>query len=214
MRRLIVGVVAVAAVVGSSTASADITLGGRIGLPGVGIEASTKFSDYVGMRAGFGGLAYSFDFTYDDIDYDVEYRTSLGSLLLDMHPMGGKFRITAGGALYNAKASITATPSPSTFYEIGNSSYLGSAIGSLRGTVEYKKTVPYVGIGFDFMAQKKSGFGVTFDAGVYYLGKPTKVSLTSTGTVSPTDLSIEQNNIEDDASSYDIALGVGLYYRF
>jgi len=215
MRRLIVGIFAAGAAFCSSIASADFSLGGRIGLPGIGVEAGTKFSDYFGMRAGFAGLAYSFDFEYDDIDYDVESTTSLGSLMLDIHPMGGKFRLSAGAAYYNSKLDITATPSATESYQVGNGTYTGAQIGSLVGSVEYKKVTPYVGIGFDFMAQKKSGFGVTFDAGLYYLGKPSKVTLTSTNTVvSQANLDAEKNNIEDDSRSYDIAIGVGVYYRF
>jgi len=215
MRKLASTLVAVTSLASGTAAASDFSLGGRIGLPGIGIEAATKFSNYVGLRADLAGLAYNFDFTYDDVDYDVKYKLGLGSLMLDVYPMGGKFRITAGGAYYNGKADISATPSPGYLYQIGNNYYTSAQIGTLNGSVGYKKAAPYLGVGFDFMARKKSGFGVTVDAGVYYLGKPDKVTLATTGgAVTSADLNQEIRNIEDDAATYDLAIGAGLYYRF
>ncbi len=195
--------------------AANFSLGGRVGLPGFGIEAATKFSDHFGARASFTGLGYSFDFTYDDVDYDVESSVAIGSLLLDVHPMGGMFRITAGGAYYNGQYDISATPTAGFTYQIGNNTYSAAAIGTLNGAIEYKKAVPYLGVGWDFMARRKSGFGLTVDLGVYFIGKPDDVTLTASGGgVSATDLTLERSNIEDDTASYDLAIGVGLYYRF
>ena len=45
------------------------------------------------------GLGYSFDFTYDDIDSDAESSVAIGSLLLDVHPLGDMFRIPTGGSV-------------------------------------------------------------------------------------------------------------------
>lgn len=209
-------VLAVTSILASVAADASgFSLGGRIGLPGIGLEANAKFSNYFGARASFTGLGYSFDFTYDDVDYDVESNVAIGSLLLDLYPTGGMFRLTAGGAYYRGQYDISATPSPGFLYQIGDTYYSSTDIGVLDGGIEYKKAVPYLGLGWDFMARRKSGFGVTVDLGVYFLGKPDDVTLTASGGgVSATDLTLERSNIEDDAASYDLAIGVGLYYRF
>jgi len=215
MRRLAKTLAASTLFASGSAMAADFTLGGRIGLPGIGIELGTKLTDYVGIRANLTGLAYNLDFEYDDVDYDVETRVSVGSVLLDIYPMGGKFRITAGGAYYNNKGDISATPSPGYLYQIGSNYYSSAAIGTLNGSVEYKTGAPYLGFGFDFMSRKRSGFGVTVDVGFFYVGKPDEVTLTSTGGgVSAADLALERQNIKDDAATFDLAVGVGLYYRF
>lgn len=212
---LAVAVAALTTLAGPGANAAGFSLGGRVGLPGVGIEAAAKFSNHFGARASFTGLGYSFDFTYDDVDYDVESSVAIGSLLLDVYPMGGMFRITAGGAYYNGQYDISATPSAGFSYEIGNGTYNAAAIGTLNGAIEYKKAVPYLGVGWDFMARKQAGFGVTVDAGLYFIGKPDDVTLTASGGgVSANDLALERSNIEDDTASYDLAIGVGLYYRF
>lgn len=215
MHKSAVAIAVIASFASFATNAADFSLGARIGLPGVGIEAATKFTDHVGARAGIAGMRYNFDFTYDDVDYDVESSVAIGSLLLDVHPMGGKFRITAGAAYYNGQSDISATPTAGALYQVGNGSYTAAQIGTLNGSIEHKKVAPYLGAGFDFMARKKAGFGITVDAGVYFIGKPSEVTLTATGTgVTAADLARERDNIEDDTPSYDIAIGVGLYYRF
>jgi len=215
MRKLAPGLAAVALFISGAASATDFSLGGRIGLPGIGIEAATRFSDHLGLRASLTGLQYSFDFTYDDVDYDVESSVTVGSLLLDVHPMGGKFRITLGASSYNGQYDISAAPSAGFLYSVGNNSYTAGQIGTLNGNVEYRKTAPYLGVGWDFMARKKSGFGVTVDAGVYFIGKPNDVTLTASGGgVSAADLAQERENIKDDALVFDLAVGAGIYYRF
>ena len=133
-----------------SANAADFSLGGRLGLSGAGVEATAKFSRHLGLRAHLTGLKYSLDLEYDDVDYEVDTNLSIGSLLLDVHPAGGLFRITFGGAAYNGQFGIAATPSPAYLYQIGNGSYTSTQIGTLNGEIEYQKIVPYLGVGWDF----------------------------------------------------------------
>lgn len=199
----------------SATAAADFTLGGRVGLSGAGVEASAKFSNHLGVRAHLTSLSYSLDLEYDDVEYEVDTKLSIGSLLLDVHPAGGLFRITLGGAAYNGQFGISAMPSSGYLYRIGNGTYNSTQIGILNGEIEYQKVVPYLGVGWDFGARKKSGFGVSLDLGVFFRGKPDDVSLSASGGgVSASDLALESDNIEDDTEGYHPSIAVGLYYRF
>lgn len=199
----------------STEAAADFTLGGRVGLSGAGVEASAKFSNHIGVRAHLTGLSYSLDLEYDDVEYEVDTKLSIGSLLLDVHPAGGLFRLTLGGAAYNGQFGISAMPSSGYLYRIGNGTYTSTQIGILSGEIEYEKVVPYLGVGWDFGARKKSGFGFSLDLGVFFRGKPDDVSLSASGGgVSASDLALESDNIEDDTEGYHPSIAVGLYYRF
>ena len=198
-----------------STAHAEFQFGGRLGLSGIGVEATQRFSPDFAARINLTGLSYNLDLTLDDVDYDVEQSLAIGSLLLDWHPGSGIFRLTAGAAYYNIVFDMTARPYATTSYQIGNTSYTGAEIGTLNGKVEYRKLTPYVGMGWDFMAKKKSGLGVTVDVGVMFRGKPDDVTLTATGvTVSSTALAQEVQNVEDDTLTYHPVISAGLYYRF
>ncbi len=214
MQKYALAIAAVTALTSLGANAAEFSLGGRLGLSGAGVEASAKFSSHVGVRAHLTGLKYSLDYEYDSIEYEVETNLTIGSLLLDVHPMGDRFRITLGGASYNGQFNISATPSPGYLYQVGNNYYTNTDIGTLNGEIEYQKIVPYVGVGWDFGARKKSGFGITVDLGVYFRGKPDNVTLTSSGVVTATDLALETDNIEDDTEGYHPAVAVGLYYRF
>lgn len=125
------------------------------------------------MRVHLTGLNYSLDLEYDDVEYEVDTKLSIGSLLLDVHPAGGLFRITLGGAAYSGQFGISAAPSPGYLYRIGNRNYTSAEIGTLNGEIEYQKVVPYLGVGWDFGARKKSGFGFTLDLGVFSAGNRT-----------------------------------------
>jgi len=215
MKKSVLAIAAFAAFASLGANAADFSLGGRLGLSGAGVEATAKFSKHVGVRAHITGLNYSLDYEYDGIEYEIEPKLTIGSLLLDVHPMGGLFRVTLGGAAYNGKFNISATPSPGPTYQVGNNYYTSTEIGTLNGEIEYQKVVPYVGVGWDFGARKSSGFGITVDIGVFFRGKPDDVTLTASGTgVSAANLALEANNIEDDTASYHPSVAASFYYRF
>ena len=215
MRKSILAVAAVTAFASLGAHAADFSLGGRVGLSGAGVEAAAKFSRHIGVRAHLTGLNYSLDLEYDDVEYEVETNLSIGSLLLDVHPAGGLFRMTLGGAAYNGQFGISAVTSPGYLYRIGNGNYTSTQVGTLNGEIEYQKIVPYVGVGWDFGARRKSGFGVALDLGVFFRGKPDDVTLSASGGgVTASDLALERNSIEDDNESFHPSVAVGLYYRF
>lgn len=215
MHKYALAIAAMTALVSFGANAADFSLGGRLGLSGVGIEASAKFSRHLGVRAHLTGMKYSLDLEYDNLEYEVETSLAIGSLLLDVHPAGGMFRMTLGGAAYNGQFGISAVTSPGSLYRIGNGTYNSTQIGTLNGEIEYQKIVPYLGVGWDFGARKKSGFGVSLDLGVFIRGKPDDVTLTASANgVSQSDLALESNNIEDDSEGYHRSIAVGLYYRF
>jgi ABC-type sugar transport system substrate-binding protein len=68
----------------------------------------------------------------------------------------------------------------------------------------------------DLVAQAvDQGIVVTIDIGVFFRGKPDDVTLTASGGgVLGTDLTLEANNIDDDAERYHPSVAVGFYYRF
>jgi hypothetical protein len=218
MRKLVLITVATGALLGVNTANAEFQFGGRLGFAGIGIEATQRFSPDFAARINLTGLRYNLDdLTLDDVDYDIEQSLAIGSLLLDWHPGSGIFRLTAGAAYYNSIFDMTARPAATTSYQIGNTSYTGAEIGTLNGKVEYRKLTPYVGMGWDFMAKKKSGLGVSVDVGVIFRGEPDDVTLTASGgsaTITSANLALEAQNVKDDSLTYHPVVSAGLYYRF
>jgi hypothetical protein len=63
---------------------------------------------------------------------------------------------------------------------IGGVTYLPSEVGTLRSTVSFKSTAPYLGFGFDFRAFNR--IGINLDFGFLWQDSPI-VALTSDGAL-------------------------------
>jgi len=192
------------------------TVGGRVGTLGVGIEIRQPLSPSFGVRAGINGLAYALDFTYDDVDYDVQSSLAVPQLLLDWRPMQGKFRITAGAAYYNEVGNLEAVPSPCCLYQIGNTYYTAAQIGVLKGKSSFHTPAPYLGVGWDILPRRTGnrGFGFDIDVGALYRNRPDVWLNASGGGVSGIDLLIERENIRGDTLTFHLVVSVGLSYHF
>jgi len=214
MRRSLIlfGIVACAAV--APTATADgFGLGVKAGTLGLGVEATVGLTGRLNLRAGFNSYTYHYDETAGDVRYDADLELRSTAAIVDWHPFAGTFRLSAGLLSNKNGANLTATPTSNQ--TIGGVVYTPSQIGTLNGTVSFKKTAPYLGLGFGNAAAKSKGLGFSTELGVLFQGKP-DARLTSTGSVSQADLRAEEQKIENDLDSFKTypVLGVGLSYQF
>ncbi len=193
-------------------ARAEFGIGINLGNLGFGVEARQTLSPSLGVRVGIAGLKYSSSFEYDDIDYDIDQSLAVPEVKLDWRPGQGSFRMTVGASYYNEVSNIELTPEPGSVYTIGNTTYNAADIGTLRGKLSYHVGAPYLGVGWDFRPRQKN-IGFTVDLGAYYRNRP-DVSLSTTGTVTPSDLSLERSNIEGDAWTFVPTLKLGMLFRF
>lgn len=212
--------VSAAALLAAAPARAEFGIGINVGNLGFGVEARQSLSPSLDLRFGIAGLAYKtsfksdykYDYIHDDIDYDIEQSTVVPEVKLDWRPMQGDFRMTFGVGYYNEVSSLKGVPEPGNSYRIGNNNYTSAQVDSLNTKISYHVGAPYLGVGWDFLRKNKN-FGFTVDAGAYYRNEP-KVSLSSTGTVSASDLALEANNIKDDAWTFIPAVKLGMLFRF
>jgi hypothetical protein len=204
---------AIALVLVPAAAQADGSLGVRAGTLGLGVEFSYPISQRLGVRLNADSYKYSRKFNQDGIDYDGDAKLKTGSLLLDWFPFAGNFRISAG-PVYNGNKLLLSTPN--TALTINGTPYQAQ----LDGQVDFKKYVPYAGIGYG--RPIGSGLSLTFDLGVIFQGTPTA---TLNGTCSPapactaqfqTDLKAQEASLNDkikDFRYYPVAT-LGLAYTF
>ncbi len=204
--------VSATALLAAAPAHAEFGIGINVGTLGFGVEARQSLSPSLDLRVGIAGLAYKSSFEVDNIDYDMERSTFVPEVKLDWRPMQGTFRMTFGVGYYNEVSKLTLDPEPGESYTVGDTDYTSAQVGRLRGKTSYHVGTPYLGAGWDILPKNKN-FVITLDAGAYYRNEP-DVSLTSSGTVSASDLALEANNIEDDAWTVVPALKVGMLFRF
>lgn len=223
MRRLAVSTM-VAFVLAAGSASlpalADegrLAIGVTGGTLGIGPEVSWRFSDNLGLRANGGFYDYSNTDDLDDIEYDANLKLNSIGAMLDWYPMGGGFRVSAGGRINNNEIDLEGTPT--TTVEIGDVSYSPAQVGSLLGTVTTSNFAPTLSLGYG--GKLAEGFTFGFELGVMMQGSPKIDNLRATGALASDpafvqQLAIEEQRAEDDADDFKLwpILQIGLLYRF
>ena len=206
----------------SLSARADTSIGLNVGTLGVGIELAHALSENLGVRIGASGLRHDTTDSYESVDYDARFKLATGRLLIDWFPFANHFRVSAG-AMYNGnELNLDGKPSGSATYTINGNTYPASQVGSLNGKVDFRKTAPYVGLGYGRPLGK--GFTLIADAGVLFQGSPrSSLNVTCAApTPAPTcaqiqsDVATERGRLDDDVSKYRTypVLSIGLALRF
>lgn len=147
-------------------ARGQVALAGRASTLGIGAELSFRAARDVSVRLGGNYLAFTRDATIEDIDYHVTPHFENGTAILDVHPFGGAFHLSGGLLLNYNEGELVATLADDVV--IGGTTYTPQEVGSLKGTVAFNKTAPYLGIGF----AGRSRIAFLLDLGVGYTGKP------------------------------------------
>ncbi len=176
-----IALTALAAALGTllnQSANAAVSLGVDAGTLGVGPELQFGLSDSLAARVGFTALSYSRNVTDTGIRYDGTLKLSNGFALLEWHTGGASFKASFGAVVTSNKIDITGVPSGGN-YQLGNSTYPASNIGSITGAVKAGNGLaPYVGIGFGHPLAEGAHLTFLFDIGLIFTGSP-KVSLTA-----------------------------------
>jgi len=201
----------------------------KLGTLGAGLDLTYKLTPKLNTRFNINGASAD----YDEIEDGVAYKGSLdlfsAGALLDYHPFGNGFRLSAG--LYNNRNKIEASSTDSQDAEIGDTTY--TIDGTLDSSVGFKSTAPYLGIGWGNAVKGFKNWHFSVDAGVLFQGSPESV-LTGTGKATPVggvydvdtvniadadfqqELQTEQENLNDelkDFKEYPV-FSMGLSYSF
>ena len=198
---------------GGGGASVGVT-GGTLG---IGPEVAYRFSNTVGIRGNVTVFGTSRGIDSDDISYNGKLKLRSGGAMIDVHPFGGGFRISAGARVSNNKVRLRATPTQDV--EVGDEVYTPAEIGVLSGDVKANSFAPTLTLGW--AGGKSRGFNFGFEAGGMFQGSPRIGNLRSTGTLATdagfqASLRNEEREIENDVDQYKIypIVQVMLGYRF
>jgi len=189
----------------------------RVGSLGYGIEFSAGVSDRLSLGVGFNNATRKRQGNTDGVDYEYDLRLRSGEVMANFHPFAGAFRLRAGALLNRNEFLLTGQPGGSGTYEFNGVSYPASTVGTLTGKLSFNKSAPYLGLGWG--NRPNGSWGVTFDLGAVYQGKP-KLALEATGAAADpalaADLEAERQQAEEDLSSFKWypVVQLGLYFRF
>lgn len=221
----------VAMALGSATASAQTEAGSDAGRFSIGVTAGTtgvgprlayRMNEVFGVRAEASFLGLDHTFTSGGITYDGHANLRSGGVILDLHPFGGGFRLSAGARINGNKGRVKAVPNGPT--RIGDLVFTPEQIGTITGRADVREFAPQVTIGYGGRLTK--GLNFTIDAGALFQGPVHIRDFTSTGTLAtdPTiagatyrnELAKQRQKLQDTANNYQVypVLELGLQYRF
>lgn len=208
----------------AATAQADVGIYAKGGSMGFGGGVGVGLTDTLRLRGGYTAFKTSKDISNTDIDYSGDLKLGGAEAMLDWHPFHGTFRVT-GGVVFANRNEVTADGRPTDgTYTINGNTYLASEVGSLDGHVEFKKTAPYLGIGWGDVVDKSGHFSFIADIGLLFQGSADATLHANCGRAVPalecsrlqSDIRREEKDIEDDADDYKVwpVLSLGVAYRF
>ena len=201
--------------------SADTSIGLRAGTLGLGAELSYAVSQRVALRLGADTYTPKMvTVTQEDIDYDAKAKLRSASLLVDWFPFANNFRVSLGVMFNKNKVTATAKPDSSGKYTFGNNTFDATQIGTPEADVSFKKTVPYLGIGYG--RPINGGLSFISDLGVMFQGSPTATLSAACTPTTPdcallqSSVATEQANVNDNISKFKYypVFSIGLAYTF
>lgn len=187
---------------------------------GIGAEVSGRSNPVIGLRGGYFLFGLSRHREIQGISYDVTPKLRNGTVMLDVFPRGGLFRVS-GGVIFSSSRvdakGVLAGP-----VTIGSETYQPAEVGDLNGKADYPHgIIPYAGVGLSSQAR----FTVTVDLGIGFSGYP-RVELTANSPLTGTELqqleaslAQEQAQIQQGIESHSWAkfypvVSLGFKFRF
>ncbi len=156
---------------------------------GGGLEIARNLSPHFNLRLR-GNILSIKDFVQeievDDANLNVTADTRFleFDLSLEYLPFQTSSFKVIGGAAHFSDGKTNALATYDGIFEYGEIILGPEEIGDLELTLDYNGFAPYLGLGFG-RAVPKNKFGVSFEAGSFYLPEP-KVDITATGMLAPT----------------------------
>ena len=189
----------------------------KAGTIGIGIDVTKSISPQFNGRIGASFFKYNQTgqtVAENPVDYDLDIKMNVFSLLFDYYPFRSGFRLSAG-MMYN-NFDVTGSGMAAKNYLFDGITYTPEDIGELTVTTEASlKFAPYLGMGFGNPVAGNKKLGFVIEVGALYIGPP-DVSLTAEkdSMIFPTtDQEEEAEDYIKDLKWYPV-LNVGLSYKF
>lgn len=218
--------------VGAQANDSKFAATGKLGTLGAGFDVTYDINPKLNARFNFNGGSLDADGVEDGVDYKGSFDLQTIGGLLDYHPSGGGFRMTAG--LYSNSNEIKTTASGSGEKVIlgeNNVDYTLQDDSSISSEIAFQSSAPYVGIGWGNAVGLNKRLSFSLDLGVLFQGIP-ESTLTGKGFAQPTDggaaidlaanatvqtqLAEEQENLNKDLEDFKYypVISAGLAYKF
>lgn len=201
-----------------------IGIGGVAGTLGVGAQVSYAITDYFSVRGMAAGFSTSLSFKAQggsDFDYEGDVDLLHIAALVDYHPFGGSFRLSAG-VMFNDDSVYAKATCMQAVCGLGNEKRLMVRGDNVEVSIGFNSVSPYIGLGWGQPPGPDGGWGFSADIGLFYLGDPQvevdahiKASTVAPGRVKQAEKQ-EAQGIEEDLSALSVypVVMLGVSYQF
>jgi hypothetical protein len=194
-------------------------LGLKVGTLGVGADFTVRIFDFMNLRLGATYTPLEYDFIYKDNDSDIDMTASVDfnvfSLLADVYPFGGGFRLSAGPILNNNDFSAVLREGTIVLHKEPFD------ISSGNASVDFDELCWYFGLGYGNAIGGSGNWTFAFDLGVMYQGS---MDITASAVAINPDaqsvldraLDSEITHIEDEYAwlQFYPVVSIGVSYKF
>ena len=209
----------------AGAAQAQVGVTADIGTTGFGAHLVAPLAATVNGRFGLNGGNLSVSRSEGAIDYDIRARLRTVDLLVDWYVRdNSSFHLSAGLVYNGSNFDAKGKPNNGGIFAINGVNYRSSDVGTLDGSLVYRKAAPYLGIGWGNAVKAVAGWNFTSDLGGFLQGKG-DAKLVNTGCTAAAgvcqalarDVALEQAIFASKASDvpriYPV-LRAALSYRF
>ncbi len=199
-----------------SARAAEFAAGVNVSTLGPGVSVTVGLSERVNARLGYGSISETDEVTESGVNYDMELELKGTSLLLDWHPFGGNFRLSAG--IVRNGSQVTGDAVLAGPVTIGDITYTPAQVGGLDATIDFEDNAGYLGIGWGNAVALDAGLTLGADLGVMITGSP-RVDLDQVGgtiTIPESEVVKEEESLESDIEEFEFypIVRIGLAYHF
>ncbi|MGE5402918.1 MAG: hypothetical protein ACM3S2_21170 [Ignavibacteriales bacterium] len=184
---------------------------------GLHLEAYRSIGTDFNVHLGGSFFSYAYNQSPDpkeDYSLNADLKLNSFTALVDWMPFeSSSFRISGGLSYNNNQPQVTAIPQITKV--IGGDVYNKDNLGNLDVTLTFNKIDPYIGIGIGNPTGGESRFGVVFDMGVFYQGKP-GVKLHADGLLSPSASPEQEAIVQENIKWFQWypVVSLGVSYKF
>jgi hypothetical protein len=196
-------------------AMADTTVDAKLSTLGYGAEVAFPIMEKVDGRIGLNKFNYSVNKNSNGTAFSGKLDLSSVEALADWHPWAGSFRVSGGLVYNNNKFSMTGLPNGANISVGGkNVAYNGAAGDYVTATVDFKKVVPYLGIGWG-RTPKNTGLSFTSDIGILFQGSP-RGNVTSNIAAAQPNLAQANADLNSSLNNFKMypVISIGIGYTF
>ncbi|MES2298252.1 MAG: hypothetical protein V4582_14495 [Pseudomonadota bacterium] len=207
----------------TASAHADVGVTLDAGTTGLGMHLVVPMETYLNGRFGFNTMTSNKTRRLASNDYDVREAQRTFDILFDYYPISKPLRLTAGLVINNNQVDAVAKPDVNGKYFINGNTYMPADIHSLTGDENFRKTAPYLGLGWGNALTPTQAWNFSADLGILFQDKP-NIHLVSLGCTTSNavcaqiakDVAADKQRFATDVGEHRVAAvaRVSVSYRF